>query len=63
MNVYSDKWIDLETAAEYLGIRPGTLREWIRKGKGVPGHKIGKHWKFKVSELDEWVKSGESAIE
>lgn len=50
-------------AAEYLGIRPGTLREWIRKGKGVPGHKIGKQWKFKVSELDEWVKSGESAIE
>ena len=63
MNVYSDKWNDLETAAEYLGIRPGTLREWIRKGKGVPGHKIGKQWKFKVSELDEWVKSGESAIE
>lgn len=35
--------------------------KWIRKGKDIPAHKIGKQWKFKCSELDEWVKSGHSA--
>lgn len=57
----AEKWIGIDEAAEYLGIRPVTLREWIRKRKDIPAHKIGKQWKFKCSELDEWVKSGQSA--
>ena len=58
-----DKWISIETAAEYLDVKVVTVREWIKKGTGIPAHKIGKQWKFKRSELDEWVKSGKSAIE
>ena len=61
--ILDDKWINIEAAADYLGIKPVTLRSWIRNEKGVPAHKIGKQWKFKCSELDQWVKSGESAIE
>lgn len=59
----SDKWINIDEAADYLGIKPVTLRGWLRKDKGVPAHKIGKQWKFKRSELDAWVQSGKSAIE
>ena len=59
----NDKWISIEEAAEYLGVKSATIRDWIRKGKGIPAQKIGKQWKFKCSELDEWVKSGKSAIE
>ena len=54
----NDKWINIEEAAEYLGVKPVTLRGWIRNDKGIPAHKIGKQWKFKCSELDVWVKSG-----
>lgn len=57
-----DKWISLEEASEYLGVKPITVREWIRKNNGIPAHKIGKQWKFKRSELDLWVKSGKSAL-
>ena len=59
----NEKWISIEEAAEHLGIKPVTVRDWIKKGKGIPAHKIGKKWKFKYSELDAWVKSGQSAIE
>ena len=59
----NDKWIGSEEAAEYLGVKPITVRDWIKKGTGIPAHKIGKKWKFKSSELDAWVKSGKSAIE
>ena len=58
----NDKWINIEEAAEYLGVKSVTIRDWIRKGKDIPAQKIGKQWKFKCSELDEWVRSGKSAI-
>lgn len=61
-NCITDKWINIEEAADYLGIKAVTLRSWLRNGKEVPAHKIGKQWKFKRSELDDWVKSGKSAI-
>ena len=56
-----DKWNSIEDAANYLGVKVVTIREWIKKENGIPAHKIGKLWKFKKSELDEWVKSGKSA--
>lgn len=56
-----ENYISIEDAAKYLNIKPVTLRKWVKERK-VPAHQIGKQWKFKISELDLWVKSGESAI-
>ena len=56
-----ESWVSLEKAAEYLDIKKETLRVWIKK-TDIPAHKIGHLWKFKLSEIDEWVKSGKSAI-
>lgn len=59
-----DNYISLEEAAEYLGIKPVTLRGWIKKeDNDLPAHKVGKLWKFKKSELDEWINSGKSAMD
>ena len=30
----NEKWINIDEAAEYLGVKPGTLRSWIRKARG-----------------------------
>lgn len=62
-NAADDNYISIEEAADYLGIKAVTLRTWIRTKADLPAHKIGKQWKFKKSELDEWVKSGKSSIE
>lgn len=56
-----DNYISLEDAAEYLNIKPVTLRKWIRQKEDLPAHQIGRLWKFKRSELDAWVNSGKSA--
>lgn len=56
-----ENFISIEDAAKYLNIKPVTLRKWVKDGK-VPAHQIGKQWKFKISELDAWINSGESAI-
>lgn len=59
-----DNYISLEEAADYLGIKPVTLRGWIKRPeKDFPAHKIGKFWRFKRSEIDSWVNSGKSAID
>ena len=57
-----DGYISLEQAAEYLNIKPVTLRKWIRNRDDIPAHQIGKLWKFRKAVLDEWVNSGKSAI-
>ena len=61
--VIDDKWIGIEAAAEYLDVNKDSIRNWIKKESGILAHKIGKQWKFKKSELDEWVKSGKSAMD
>ena len=59
-----DKWVGIEEAADYLGVNKDSIRNWIKKAdSGIPAHTIGKQWKFKKAELDEWVKSGKSAID
>lgn len=58
-----ENYINLEDAAVYLGIKPATLRSWIKDPDNeVPAHKVGRMWKFKRSEIDEWINSGKSAI-
>ena len=60
---YMHKWISIDEAADYLGVNKDTIRNWKKKENGIPANKIGKQWKFKRSDLDEWVKSGKSAID
>lgn len=62
-NIMDDRWIGIEEAANYLGVNKDTIRNWIKKDIKIPAHRIGKLWKFKKSELDIWVKSGQAAID
>lgn len=54
-----DNYINLEEAASYLGVKPATIRTWIKK-KEFPAHRVGKLLKFKRSEIDDWVNSDKS---
>lgn len=44
----------------YLGINRDTVLSWIEK-RGMPAVKVGRLWKFKISEVDAWMKAGEHA--
>jgi excisionase family DNA binding protein len=54
-----EPWISLEDIAQHLGVSQDTVHRWIRN-RGMPAHQIGRLWKFKVSEVDEWVRAGEA---
>ena len=56
----TERWSSLEEIAEHLGVSKDTIYRWIAK-KQMPAHKVGKLWKFKISEIDKWVTKGEAA--
>jgi DNA binding domain, excisionase family len=55
-----EKWVNLEEIAEHMGLSKDTIRNYIKKQQ-IPYHKIGKQYKFKISEIDAWIESGKSA--
>jgi excisionase family DNA binding protein len=48
--------VDSEEAAKFLNINPKTLQKMARNGD-VPAYRIGKLWKFRISDLDGWLRS------
>lgn len=53
----ADRWLSVDEIADHLGIKRDTVYKWISE-RQMPGHKIGRLWKFKQAEVDEWVVSG-----
>jgi excisionase family DNA binding protein len=60
INVMSDRWLSVEEIAEYLGVSKDTVYAWINK-RNMPAHRVGRLWKFKSNEVDQWVRSGGAA--
>lgn len=52
-----EKWSTLKEVQEYLGVRRETILQWIAK-RNMPAYKVGRLWKFKLSEVDKWIRSG-----
>ena len=55
-----EKWSTLKEVQEYLGVGRETMLQWIAK-RNMPAYKVGRLWKFKLSEVDEWIRSGGAA--
>ena len=56
-----ERWYSMNEIAAHLGVSRDTVLNWI-SDKKMPAHKAGHLWKFKVSEVDEWVRAGESEV-
>lgn len=53
----AERWLSVEEIAKHLGVSKETIYRWVEKEK-IPASKVGRQWKFKVSEVDDWVKTG-----
>ncbi len=56
MDYQFETLIDSGEAAKLLGIHPKTLQNMARHGR-IPGIRIGKYWRFRVSEIDRWLQA------
>ena len=43
--------------ARHLAVAKDSIYRWIDR-RDLPAHKIGRLWKFKLSEVDDWVRRG-----
>ena len=51
-----ERWITMKDVCEYLSVSRHTLLRWM-SSLGMPAHKIGGTWRFRTSEIDEWVQN------
>lgn len=56
----TEPWLSVEEIAAHLGVSKETIYRWLEKGR-IPSHRVGKLWKFKTAEVDDWVRSGGAA--
>lgn len=61
MEERATRWISVAEIASHLGVARDTVYRWI-DSRGMPAHRVGRFWKFQLSEVDAWVKSGEADI-
>lgn len=55
-----ESWGSLDEIAKHMGVSRDSVYRAI-DNRGLPAHKIGRLWKFKVSEVDAWVRDGKAA--
>jgi excisionase family DNA binding protein len=46
--------LDAIEAAALLRMHPTTLKKKARLGE-IPGRHVGKYWRFRVSDLNDWL--------
>ncbi len=55
----NERWVGVEDVATHLGVAKDSVYRWIDE-RGLPAHRVGRLFRFKLSEVDEWVRAGRS---
>ncbi|MGO9930425.1 MAG: helix-turn-helix domain-containing protein [Steroidobacteraceae bacterium] len=53
----SEPWVSVDAIARHLGVAKDTIYRWI-EARGLPARRVGRLWKFKIDEIDDWVRQG-----
>ena len=60
LEIMAERWVSIDEISEHLGVKKDTIYKWVAK-KRIPAHKVGRLWKFKIKEIDKWVREGKAA--
>ena len=52
----TEPWASVDDVAKHLGVAKDSVCRWI-ESRGLSAHKIGRLWKFKLSEIGQWVRA------
>ena len=55
-----EPWVKVEEVASHLGVAKDTIYRWVQS-RSLPAHRVGRLWKFKVSDVDAWVRDGKAS--
>lgn len=57
----TEPWSSVDELARHLGVAKDSIYRWI-ENRHLPAHKIGRLWKFKLSEVDDWVRRRDDSV-
>lgn len=50
-----ERWVGVDDVATHLGVAKDSVYRWI-EDRDLPAHRVGRLFRFKLSEVDEWVR-------
>lgn len=50
-----DRLLSPAELADYLSIPLQTLYQWRHRGEGPPGYRIGRHVRYRSSDIQTWL--------
>jgi excisionase family DNA binding protein len=50
----AEAWVSVDDVAKHLGVVKESIYRWI-ESRGLPARRVGRLWKFRLSEVDAWV--------
>lgn len=52
---HRDRLLRVQELAEYLGVPVATLYQWRYRGEGPAGFRVGRHLRYRWSEVEAWI--------
>ena len=56
----TERWVSMEEICTHLGASRDTIKKMIKQ-QGLPAYKMDRKWKFRISEVDSWVRNNKVA--
>ena len=50
-----DRLISVKELADYLDVPVTTLYQWRYRREGPPGFRVGRHVRYRWSDVEEWI--------
>ena len=50
-----ERWVGVDDVAAHLKVAKDSVYRWIEQ-RNLPAHRVGRLFRFKLSEIDEWVR-------
>lgn len=56
MEPQTERWYSMKEMTQYLGVSRDTVINWIKE-REMPAYKVGRLWRFKIHEVETWMKN------
>jgi excisionase family DNA binding protein len=61
-NPIEQRYLNIHQTSVYLGLSEKAIYKWLMLGR-IPGHKLGRVWRFDKAELDQFVHEAGTSFE
>lgn len=52
-----EQWVAVDEVARHLRVGKDSVYRWV-EARGLPAHRVGRLLRFRLSEVDAWVRAG-----